>query len=324
MNDLTAEQRAKLKRDLAHLDRKSKKEQAIASQDGPGASEIMRREYVRKAARVLKGYKKKAAANRDAKSSAASEAESAKSVPDVAPTVTKTQGTPKETDSQPEDTAKAAPPTQTSLWSLVLAADAGAPEKKESNGWMNDLTAEQRAKLKRDLAHLDKKSKKEQAIASRDGPGASETMRQEYVRKAAHVLKDYKKKAVANRGAKRSAASEAESAKSVSDGAPDVTKSQGTPKETDSQPEGTANRDAKKSAASEAESAERVPDVASRVAKAVGLSGQGPLSDRLPMLCLASFSGIISIGMLAHLGRSALSQSRRRREAALLNDPAPV
>merc|ERR1711972_7716 len=70
----------------------------------------------------------------------------------------------------------AAPPTQMSLWSLVLAATDGAPEKKDSNGWMKDLTAEQRAKLKSDLAHLDKLSKKEQEIASQDGPRASEIM----------------------------------------------------------------------------------------------------------------------------------------------------
>merc|ERR1712203_465433 len=117
-----------------------------------------------------------------------------------------------------------------------------------------------------------------------------------------------------------------------------VSKTHSMPKTTDSQPEDAANQDAKNSADSEAESAKSQADVAPRVAKtqgppkqtdsqledtakAVGLSGQG---DRLPMLCLASFSGILSIGMLAYFGRSALSQSRQRREAALLNDPAPV
>merc|ERR1711920_614035 len=78
----------------------------------------------------------------------------------------------------------------------------------------------------------------------------------------------------------------------------DRAKTQGLPKQTDSQVKDTA--------------------------KAVGLSGQGHLGDRLPMLCLASFSGILSIGMLAYFSRSALSQSRQRREAALLSDPAPV
>merc|ERR1712019_176205 len=81
----------------------------------------------------------------------------------------------------------AASPTPMSLWSLVLAADNGATEKKDTNNWMNDLTVEQRAKLKTELARLDKKSKKEQEIAWQDGPGASEIMRQEYVRKVAYV-----------------------------------------------------------------------------------------------------------------------------------------
>jgi len=226
-----------------------------------------------------------------------------------------------------------------SLLSLVLAAADGAPEKKDSNDWMNDLTAEQRAKLKSDLAHLDRKSKKEQEIASQDGPGASEFMRQEYVRKAAHVLTQYKKMAAANRHAKKGVA-ETVSAKSVPHVAPTVSKTKGMPKTTDSQPQEAAHRDAKKSAA-EAESTKSVPNVTSKVsktqgmlktsdsqpedtAKAVGLWGQGRLGARLPMLCLASFSGILSIGMFAYFGRSALSQSRQRREAALLNDPAPV
>lgn len=192
----------------------------------------------------------------------------------------------------------AAPPTQMSLWSLVLAATDGAPEKKDSNGWMKDLTAEQRAKLKSDLAHLDKLSKKEQEIASQDGPRASEIMRREYVRKAARVVTEYKKRAAANRAAEKSAASEAEPAESVPDVTPAVVKTQGMQKKTDSQPAGTE--------------------------KAVGLSGQGRLGDRLPLLCLASFSGTLSVGMLAYFGRAALSQSRRQREVALLNDPAPV
>merc|ERR1712217_483308 len=141
-------------------------------------------------------------------------------------------------------------------------------------------------------------SKKEQEIASQDGPKASEIMRKEYVRKAAHVVTEYKKKAAANQDAKKRSDSEAESDKSEADVAPRVAKTQGLPKQTDSQLEDTA--------------------------KAVGLSGQGRLGDHLPMLCLASFSGSLSIGMLAYFGRSALSQSRQRREAALLNDPAPV
>merc|ERR1711879_374865 len=100
----------------------------------------------------------------------------------------------------------AASPTPMSLLSLVLAADDGAPEKKDSNNWRNDLTVEQQAKLKSELARLDKKSKKEQEIASQDGPRASEIMRQEYVRKAAHVLTKYKKKAAASQDVKESAA----------------------------------------------------------------------------------------------------------------------
>merc|ERR1712187_689475 len=144
----------------------------------------------------------------------------------------------------------------------------------------------------------------------------------------------------ANRDAKKSSA-EAEPAKSVPDVSPKVSKTHSVPKTTDSQPEDAANQDAKNSADSEAESAKSEANVALRVAKtqglpkqtdsqpedtakALGLSGHGRLGDRLPMLCLASFSGILSIGMLAYFGRSALSQSRQRREAALLNDPAPV
>merc|ERR1712190_685458 len=233
----------------------------------------------------------------------------------------------------------AAPPTQVSLFSLMLAADAGAPEKKQTSGWMNDLTGEQRAKLRSDLAYLDKKSRKEQEMASQDGPKASEIMRKEYVRKAAHVVTEYKKKAAANQDAKKRAAA-AESAKSVPDVAPKVSNTKDMLKKADSQPQEAANRAAKKSSA-EAEPAKSVPDVSPKVskthsmpkttdsqpedtAKALGLSGLGRLGDRLPMLCLASLSGILSIGMLAYFGRSALSQSRQRREAALLNDPAPV
>merc|ERR1712151_986606 len=162
----------------------------------------------------------------------------------------------------------AAPPTQISLFSLMLAADAGAPEKKQTSEWMNDLTAEQRAKLRSDLAYLDKESKKEQEIASQDGPKASEIMRKEYVRKAAHVVTEYKKKAAANQDAKKRAAA-AESAKSVPDVSPKVSKTHSMPKTTDSQPE--ASQDAKNSADSEAESAKSEADVAPRVAKTQGL-----------------------------------------------------
>jgi len=185
-----------------------------------------------------------------------------------------------------------------SLWSLVLAADNGATEKKDSNNWMNDLTVEQRAKLKTELARLDKKSKKEQEIASQDGPGASEIMRQEYVRKAAHVLTKYKKKAAASQDVKESAATEAEPAESELDVAPTVVKTQSMREDIGSQPEDTI--------------------------KARGFSGQGRLGDRLPMLCLTSFSGILSVGMLTYFAHSAFYQSRLQREVALLNDPAPV
>merc|ERR1711972_532375 len=413
----------------------SKKEQEIASQDGPKASEIMRKEYVRKAARVVTEYKKKAAANQDATKSSA-EAEPAKSAgpvmlfagagantpeaagPDAAAAAAAAaaakkraaaaekkrlewcrreyvdakdcdkwvanelgQGLKKadqerdredaERDREDElrdaerdredkerDEEERKRDARAPVPAMLFAgAGANTPENAE---WMNDLTAEQRAKLKSDLAYLDKKSKKEQEIASQDGPKASEMMRKEYVRKAAHVVTESKKRAAAT-----------ESAKSVPDVAPKVSSTKDMPKKADSQPQEAAKRDAKKSSAeaqpaksvpdvspkvskthaanqdaknsvdSEAESAKSEADVAPRVAKtqgppkqtdsqpedtakAVGLFGQGRLGDRLPMLCLASFSGILSIGMLAYFGRSALSQSRQRREAALLNDPAPV
>merc|ERR1711920_246125 len=145
---------------------------------------------------------------------------------------------------------------------LFAGAGANTPENAE---WMNDLTAEQRAKLKSDLAYLDKKSKKEQEIASQDGPKASEMMRKEYVRKAAHVVTEYKKKAAANQDAKKRAAA-TESAKSVPDVAPKVSSTKEMPKKADSQPQEAAERDAKKSSA-EAQPAKSVPDVSPKVSK---------------------------------------------------------
>merc|ERR550532_371238 len=62
MKTLTVGQRHALQIKLAKLAKKSKKEQAIASQDGNAAVKIMRQEYLDKAARVIAEYKKKAAA----------------------------------------------------------------------------------------------------------------------------------------------------------------------------------------------------------------------------------------------------------------------
>merc|ERR1712014_467185 len=80
-------------------------------------------------------------------------------------------------------------------------------------------------------------------------------------------------KVAANQDAKKRAAA-TESAKSVPDVSPKVSKTHSMPKTTDSQPEDAANQDAKNSADSEAESAKSEANVALRVAKTQGLPTQ--------------------------------------------------
>jgi len=77
---------------------------------------------------------------------------------------------------------------------LIIAVASG---DSATDDWKQSLTAEQRASLEKGLAWLQKKSQKEQAIASQDGPKAQAFFVREYDGKAQDLLQLYQKKAAA-------------------------------------------------------------------------------------------------------------------------------
>jgi len=77
---------------------------------------------------------------------------------------------------------------------LLIAVACG---DSATDDWKQSLTAEQRASLEKGLAWLQKKSQKEQAIASQDGPKAQAFFVREYDGKAQDLLQLYQKKAAA-------------------------------------------------------------------------------------------------------------------------------
>jgi hypothetical protein len=103
-----------------------------------------------------------------------------------------------------------------SLPTMLLAAAGESADTKSEDAWMNKLTADEKSALQHELSWLDKKSQKEQALALKDGRGAAEFMRKEYVRKAADTIATYKKRAAANQTAKKQAAEKAQAASEAS------------------------------------------------------------------------------------------------------------
>lgn len=72
---------------------------------------------------------------------------------------------------------------------LVVGACAGSA----ADDWKQSLSASDREHLESSIAHLQKKSRKEQDIASQDGPDAQAFFKKEYETKIAHLVEEYKK-----------------------------------------------------------------------------------------------------------------------------------
>merc|ERR1712151_933847 len=160
------------------------------------------------------------------------------------------------------------------------------------------------------------KSQKEQALALRDGKGAAEFMRKEYVRKTADTISSYKKKAAANQAAKKQAAEKAKAAQGTS--AKDAKK---VTERTDSTPSVKGGSAAANDA--DTTSAKTSKEDPSATPQALSLAAGGNLLDNPAIACLVSLSAIVSLAMFVrrrHLGQEAAL----RQEAALLNDPSPV
>merc|ERR1712048_207065 len=163
---LSQHERDSLDNLVAKLQKKSKKEMKLASDDGNKKDEdFFQKEYASKIKHVLKKYQK--------------EAEKKEDDAQAAPQQLATSGS----DAQPSDV-------------LMLLATTNSSDAGDDEAWKQYLSQHERDSLDKMVAKLQKKSKKEMKLASKDGNKKDEDFFQkEYAAKIKKVLKKYQKEA---------------------------------------------------------------------------------------------------------------------------------
>jgi len=258
---------------IQKLNKKSQEEQALARKDGLHAKEQMEKEYARKIRHVIADYKHKA--EQIAKSTVS------------------------DSSSKASDKDDETPPG-----ALLLLAEADADD------WKEGLSPKQLSDLKHDLAHLHKKSQKEQALAAKDSPEAQQFMKQEYIRKIAHLLKAYKKKAEAASSMQVSDKKHEAGSSTQEEDEAASSKKEEKKSTAGNEPEGAdAN-------ASDKANAEPIEPILLAVARSI---------PEASLLSVAAMSvAIVGVVIFAVAELSKLRCFRNRGQIALLDDPATV
>jgi len=355
---LSANQRSSLQKELVKLKKKSKKEVAIAGQDGPKAQDFFRKEYARKIRDLLARYRREAAKATKAESSGASHSqqEAAGDADDVsatAPPDSKQKPAGHNDESEPaaagsdqkaggdaDDSSDAAPGP------ILLLAGADLED------WQDALSANQRSSLQKELVKLKKKSKKEVAIAGQDGPKAQDFFRKEYARKIRDLLARYRREAAKATKAESSGASHSQ--QEAAGDADDVSAT--APPDSKQKPVGHSDESESAASHSQQEATTATASGAHVATSPSGSSGQEPSADGASVGAhgdgpvdagtvkgiatmsapgtnadfgmLAAFAVVFSaaavLGFAVHAFSAPLGFQRRRAEVALLADPAPV